>query len=78
MKLTKIKIIFEDENEQVIVQGEAPDVLYAEGELQILARAYMKKLEEADRVIPEDHELHDCKNDENGEGHCDNKIHKEQ
>ena len=50
--LKTIKIIFEDENQQVIVKGEAHDVLNAEGELQRLARAYMKNLEDKKRIDP--------------------------
>ena len=50
-KLAKIKILLLDENDEVILQGEAADVLNAEGELQSLARAYQRNYsEDGDRV----------------------------
>ena len=50
-KLKKIKIIFEDEDDQIIVQGEANDVLNAEGEIERLARFYQRMLtEDGDRL----------------------------
>ena len=44
MELKTIRIIFESEDGERIIQGTARDVLNAEGELQRLARAWQRML----------------------------------